>query len=49
MIIIFVVEPERQQELIDPIKEYVGVGLQNLGLIFTSFHRSLDGTLTMNY
>ncbi|MBE9189216.1 antibiotic biosynthesis monooxygenase [Gloeocapsopsis crepidinum LEGE 06123] len=45
----FRVKPENQQRLVELEKEYIGVALQNPGLISANFHRSLDGTRTMNY
>ena len=45
----FKVEPKHQPRLIELEKEYVGVGLQHPDLISANFHRSLDGTRTVNY
>ncbi len=45
----FRVAPENQQRLVELEKEYVGVGLQNPGLLSANFHRSLDGVHTVNY
>lgn len=45
----FRVKPENQQQLVELEKEYVGVGLQNPGLMSANFHRSLDGVHTVNY
>lgn len=45
----FRVAPENQQHLVELEKEYVGVGLQNPGLLSANFHRSLDGVHTVNY
>ena len=40
---------ENQLRLVELEREYVGVGLQNPGLLSANFHRSLDGTCTANY
>lgn len=45
----FRVAPENQSRLVELEKEYVGVGLQNPGLLSANFHRSLDGVHTVNY
>lgn len=45
----FRVKPENQHRLVELERQYVGIGLQNPGLISATFHRSLDGTRTMNY
>lgn len=45
----FRVKPENQQRLVELEREYVGVGLQNPGLLSANFHRSLDGVHTVNY
>lgn len=45
----FRVAPENQMRLVELEKEYVGVGLQNPGLLSANFHRSLDGVHTVNY
>lgn len=45
----FRVKPENQQQLVELEREYVGVGLQNPGLMSANFHRSLDGFHTVNY
>jgi quinol monooxygenase YgiN len=45
----FRVAPENQRKLVELEKEYVGVGLQNPGLLSANFHRSLDGVHTINY
>ena len=45
----FRVKPENQQRLVELEREYVGIGLENTGLMSANFHRSLDGTRTMNY
>ena len=45
----FKVEPENQQRLVELEREYVGIGLQHPDLMSANFHRSLDGTRTVNY
>lgn len=45
----FRVEPENQQRLIDLERENVIIALQHPDLISANFHRSLDGTRTVNY
>jgi quinol monooxygenase YgiN len=45
----FRVKPENQQRLIDLERENVEIALQHPDLISASFHRSLDGTRTVNY
>lgn len=45
----FKVKPENQQRLVELEREYVGIGLQHPDLISANFHRSLDGTRTVNY
>ncbi|WP_250121159.1 antibiotic biosynthesis monooxygenase family protein [Chroococcidiopsis sp. CCMEE 29] len=45
----FQVKPENQMHLVELEREYVGVGLQNSGLISANFHRSLDGVHNVNY
>ena len=45
----FRVKPENQQQLVELEREYVGVGLQNPGLMSANFHRSLDRVRTVNY
>jgi quinol monooxygenase YgiN len=50
VIIIFAVEPERQQELVDTIKEFVETGVKHqLGFVSSSIHKSLDKVRVMNY
>jgi antibiotic biosynthesis monooxygenase (ABM) superfamily enzyme len=50
VIVIFAVEPERQQELIDNIVEFLGtVVKQQPGFISSSIHKSIDGVRVMNY
>lgn len=45
----FRVKPENQMRLVELEREYVGIGLQNPGLMSANFHRSLDGVHTVNY
>jgi quinol monooxygenase YgiN len=45
----FRVKPENQQRLIDLERENVEIALQHPDLISANFHRSLDGTRTVNY
>lgn len=45
----FKVQLENQQRLVELEREYVGIGLQHPDLISANFHRSLDGTRTVNY
>jgi len=45
----FRVKPENQMRLVELEREYVGIGLQNPGLISANFHRSLDGVHNVNY
>lgn len=50
VIIIFSVEPERQQELIDTIVEFLETAVKHLpGFVSSSIHKSLDGVRVMNY
>lgn len=50
VIIIFAVEPERQQELIDAIAEFLETAVkQQPGFVSSSIHKSLDGVRVMNY
>ncbi|WP_414580802.1 antibiotic biosynthesis monooxygenase family protein [Scytonema sp. PCC 10023] len=50
VIIIFAVEPERQQELIDTIVEFLETTVkQQPGFVSSSIHKSLDGVRVMNY
>lgn len=49
VIIIFRVEPERQQELINTIIDFVNTVKQQPGFVSTSLHRSLDGEKVANY
>lgn len=45
----FRVKPENQQRLVELEQEYVGIGLEHPDLLSANFHRSLDGTRTVNY
>jgi quinol monooxygenase YgiN len=45
----FRVKPENQMRLVELEREYVGVSLQNPGLLSANFHRSLDGVHNVNY
>ncbi len=50
VIVIFAVEPERQQELVDTIREFVETGVKHQpGFVSSSIHKSLDGMRVMNY
>jgi len=50
VIIIFAVEPERQQELIDTIIEFLETTLkQQPGFVSSCIHKSIDGVRVMNY
>ena len=50
VIIIFAVEPERQQELINIIVEFVETEVKHQpGFVSSSIHKSLDGVRVMNY
>lgn len=45
----FRVKPEDQQRLVELERKYVTIGLDHPDLISANFHRSLDGTRTVNY
>ncbi|BAY44313.1 hypothetical protein SAMD00079811_19090 [Scytonema sp. HK-05] len=50
VIIIFAVEPERQQELIDTIIEFLETTVKHQpGFVSSSIHKSIDGVRVMNY
>ncbi len=50
VIIIFAVELERQQELVDTIVEFVESAVKHQpGFVSSSIHKSLDGVRVMNY
>lgn len=49
VIVIFTVEPERQQELIDTIIRFSDTVKQQPGFVSASLHKSLDGVKVANY
>lgn len=49
VIIIFAVEPARQQELIDAIVDFLEIVKQQPGFVSSSIHKSIDGVRVMNY
>ena len=50
VIVVFAVEPVRQQELIDTIIEFVETAVKHQpGFTSSSIHKSLDGVRVMNY
>lgn len=49
VIVIFTVEPERQQELIDTIISFLNTVKQQPGFVSASLHKSLDGVKVANY
>jgi len=49
VIIIFNVEPEQQQELIDTIAEFVKTVKQQPGFVSANIHKSIDGVKVANY
>ncbi|MDJ0735346.1 MAG: antibiotic biosynthesis monooxygenase family protein [Nostocaceae cyanobacterium] len=49
VIIIFSVEPERQQELIDTITEFLQIVKQQPGFVSANIHKSIDGVKVANY
>lgn len=50
VIIIFAVEPERQQELIDTIIEFLETTVKHQpGFVSSNIHKSIDGVRVMNY
>ena len=49
VIIIFSVEPERQQELVDTTVEFLSTVKQQPGFILSSIHKSTDGNKIANY
>ncbi|WP_013321362.1 antibiotic biosynthesis monooxygenase family protein [Gloeothece verrucosa] len=49
VIIIFSVEPQQQQELIDVIAEFLATVKQQPGFVSASIHKSLDGVKVANY
>ena len=49
VIVIFTVEPDRQQELIDVIAEYTETVKQQPGFVSANIHKSIDGVKVANY
>ena len=49
VIIIFTVQPERQQELIDAIADFVETVKQQPGFVSANIHKSIDGVKVANY
>jgi quinol monooxygenase YgiN len=49
VIIIFTVEPEKQTELIDTIKEFLEIVKTQPGFISANLHKSIDGVKVANY
>ena len=49
VIVIFTVEPERQQELIDAIAEFTETVKQQPGFVSANIHKSIDGLKVANY
>ncbi len=49
VIVIFTVEPDRQQELIDAIAEFLETVKQQPGFVSANIHQSIDGTKVANY
>lgn len=49
VIVIFTVEPERQQELIDTIISFLDTVKQQPGFVSASLHKSLDSVKVANY
>lgn len=49
IIIIFNVEPEKQQELLDTVAEFVKTVKQQPGFVSANLHKSLDGLKVANY
>ncbi len=49
VIVIFTVEPKRQQELIDTIISFLDTVKQQPGFVSASLHKSLDGVKVANY
>ena len=49
VIVIFTVEPDRQQELIDAIAEFTETVKQQPGFISANIHKSIDGVKVANY
>lgn len=50
IIVIFAVEPEKQQELVDTIIEFLETTVKHQpGFGSSSIHKSIDGVRVMNY
>lgn len=49
VIIIFAVEPEKQQELIEAIKEFLQTVKTQPGFVSANLHKSMDGVKVANY
>ena len=49
VIVIFNVEPEKQQELLDTVAEFVKTVKQQPGFVSANLHKSLDGLKVANY
>ncbi|MEM8779237.1 MAG: antibiotic biosynthesis monooxygenase [Cyanobacteria bacterium P01_G01_bin.49] len=49
VIVIFSVEPERQQELVNVIAQFLETVKQQPGFVSASIHKSLDGVKVVNY
>ena len=49
VMIIFTVQPEQQQELIDTIKEFLETVQTLPGFVSASLHKSIDGVKVVNY
>ena len=49
VIVIFNVNPEKQQELLDNIAEFVKIVKQQPGFVSANLHKSLDGLKVANY
>ncbi len=49
VIIIFSVEPQRQQELLDVIRDFLDTVKQQPGFVSASIHKSIDGVKVANY
>lgn len=45
----FRVKPENQQHLVELERKYIDIAMEHPDLLSTTFHRSLDGTRTINY
>lgn len=50
VIIVFTVEPEHQQQLIDTIVEFIEIAVKyQPGFVSATLHKSLDGVRVINY